>query len=74
MNKTKELCVCVRAHESTEVRVWVCELVFDAVSLVSSWNQYSSVSGQPANITPAYRSPMSVMWWQQLYAQQYYMH
>lgn len=41
---------------------------------MQNWTQYSSASAQPANIAPAYRSPMSAMWWQQLYARQYYMH
>lgn len=38
-----------------------------------SWTQMSSQS-PPLTQMPAYYSPMSLMWWQQLYAQQYYMH
>ncbi|CAJ1083271.1 homocysteine-responsive endoplasmic reticulum-resident ubiquitin-like domain member 2 protein [Xyrichtys novacula] len=37
-----------------------------------SWNQYSSLSAPPTNM-PTY-NPMTLMWWQQLYARQYYMH
>nr|XP_046274614.1 homocysteine-responsive endoplasmic reticulum-resident ubiquitin-like domain member 2 protein [Scatophagus argus] len=39
-----------------------------------SWNQYPPQSAPPTNMMPAYYNPMSVMWWQQLYARQYYMH
>ncbi|XP_020495893.1 homocysteine-responsive endoplasmic reticulum-resident ubiquitin-like domain member 2 protein [Labrus bergylta] len=38
-----------------------------------SWNQYPPQTF-PATNTPAYYNPMTLMWWQQLYAQQYYMH
>ncbi|XP_038580111.1 homocysteine-responsive endoplasmic reticulum-resident ubiquitin-like domain member 2 protein isoform X1 [Micropterus salmoides] len=38
-----------------------------------SWNQYSTQSILPTNM-PAYYNPMTLMWWQQLYARQYYMH
>uniref|UniRef100_A0A3Q1G5V7 Homocysteine-responsive endoplasmic reticulum-resident ubiquitin-like domain member 2 protein n=1 Tax=Acanthochromis polyacanthus TaxID=80966 RepID=A0A3Q1G5V7_9TELE len=38
-----------------------------------SWNQFSSQPNLPTN-TPAYYNPMTLMWWQQLYARQYYMH
>ncbi|XP_034066132.1 homocysteine-responsive endoplasmic reticulum-resident ubiquitin-like domain member 2 protein [Gymnodraco acuticeps] len=38
-----------------------------------SWNQYSPQSTPPTNM-PAYYNPMTLMWWQQLYARQYYMH
>lgn len=38
-----------------------------------SWNQHSAQSTPPANM-PAYYNPMTLMWWQQLYARQYYMH
>ncbi|XP_034401767.1 homocysteine-responsive endoplasmic reticulum-resident ubiquitin-like domain member 2 protein [Cyclopterus lumpus] len=41
--------------------------------LMHSWNQYSSQSTAPTNM-PAYINPMTLMWWQQLYARQYYMH
>ncbi|XP_068567338.1 homocysteine-responsive endoplasmic reticulum-resident ubiquitin-like domain member 2 protein [Cebidichthys violaceus] len=41
--------------------------------LMHSWNQYSTQSAAPTNM-PAYINPMTLMWWQQLYAQQYYMH
>lgn len=39
-----------------------------------SWSQYSAQSALPANMMPAYYNPMTLMWWQQLYARQYYMH
>lgn len=38
-----------------------------------SWNPYPSLSTPPTN-TPAYYNPMTLLWWQQLYAQQFYMH
>ncbi|XP_059206580.1 homocysteine-responsive endoplasmic reticulum-resident ubiquitin-like domain member 2 protein [Centropristis striata] len=38
-----------------------------------SWNQYPPQSTPPTNM-PAYYNPMTLMWWQQLYARQYYMH
>ncbi|XP_042363065.1 homocysteine-responsive endoplasmic reticulum-resident ubiquitin-like domain member 2 protein isoform X1 [Plectropomus leopardus] len=38
-----------------------------------SWNQFPPQSTPPTN-TPAYYNPMTLMWWQQLYARQYYMH
>lgn len=38
-----------------------------------SWTQYSQQSAAPPNM-PSYYAPMTLMWWQQLYAQQYYMH
>ncbi|XP_070777795.1 homocysteine-responsive endoplasmic reticulum-resident ubiquitin-like domain member 2 protein [Enoplosus armatus] len=38
-----------------------------------SWNQFSTQSTPPTNM-PAYYNPMTLMWWQQLYARQYYMH
>lgn len=38
-----------------------------------SWNQHSQLSTPPANI-PYYYNPMTLMWWQQIYARQYYMH
>ncbi|XP_069548971.1 homocysteine-responsive endoplasmic reticulum-resident ubiquitin-like domain member 2 protein isoform X2 [Brachyistius frenatus] len=38
-----------------------------------SWNQYSPQSTPPTQM-PAYYNPMTLMWWQQLYARQYYMH
>ncbi|XP_071356638.1 homocysteine-responsive endoplasmic reticulum-resident ubiquitin-like domain member 2 protein isoform X2 [Trachinotus anak] len=41
--------------------------------LMHSWNQYPPQSAPPTNM-PVYYSPMSLMWWQQLYARQYYMH
>ncbi|XP_068431197.1 homocysteine-responsive endoplasmic reticulum-resident ubiquitin-like domain member 2 protein isoform X2 [Clinocottus analis] len=41
--------------------------------LMHSWNQYSPPSTAPTNM-PAYINPMTLMWWQQLYARQYYMH
>uniref|UniRef100_A0A3Q3WWN7 Homocysteine-responsive endoplasmic reticulum-resident ubiquitin-like domain member 2 protein n=1 Tax=Mola mola TaxID=94237 RepID=A0A3Q3WWN7_MOLML len=44
------------------------------LQFMQSWNQYSSQSAPPTNTTPAYYNPMSLMWWQQLYARQYYMH
>ncbi|XP_072226781.1 homocysteine-responsive endoplasmic reticulum-resident ubiquitin-like domain member 2 protein [Leuresthes tenuis] len=37
-----------------------------------SWNQYSQPT-LPTNM-PTYYNPMTLMWWQQLYARQYYMH
>ncbi|XP_026205895.1 homocysteine-responsive endoplasmic reticulum-resident ubiquitin-like domain member 2 protein [Anabas testudineus] len=40
--------------------------------LMHSWSQYSPQS-TPPNM-PAYYNPMTLMWWQQLYARQYYMH
>lgn len=40
---------------------------------IHSWNQYSPQPTAPAN-TPAYYNPMTFMWWQQLYARQYFMH
>lgn len=46
---------------------------YNAMSLISSWNQYSPQSTPPTNM-PAYYNPMTLMWWQQLYARQYYMH
>lgn len=36
------------------------------------WSQTSPQT--PASLTQAYYHPMSLMWWQQLYVQQYYMH
>ncbi|XP_040910030.1 homocysteine-responsive endoplasmic reticulum-resident ubiquitin-like domain member 2 protein isoform X2 [Toxotes jaculatrix] len=41
--------------------------------LMQSWNQYSPHSTPHTNM-PAYYNPMTLMWWQQLYARQYYMH
>lgn len=41
--------------------------------IIHSWNQFSAQPTPSAN-TPAYYSPMTFMWWQQLYARQYYMH
>ncbi|XP_049457913.1 homocysteine-responsive endoplasmic reticulum-resident ubiquitin-like domain member 2 protein isoform X3 [Epinephelus fuscoguttatus] len=38
-----------------------------------SWNHYSPQSTPPTTM-PTYYNPMTLMWWQQLYAQQYYMH
>ncbi|KAM7373374.1 hypothetical protein PAMP_008229 [Pampus punctatissimus] len=38
-----------------------------------SWTHYSPQSTPPA-VMPSYYSPMTLMWWQQLYARQYYMH
>lgn len=38
-----------------------------------SWTQFSAQLTPPTH-TPVYYSPMSLVWWQQLYAQQYYMH
>ncbi|XP_037651041.1 homocysteine-responsive endoplasmic reticulum-resident ubiquitin-like domain member 2 protein [Sebastes umbrosus] len=38
-----------------------------------SWNQFYPQSPAPTNM-PAYYNPMTLMWWQQLYARQYYMH
>lgn len=38
-----------------------------------SWSQYSPQPTLPTNM-PAYYNPMTLMWWQQLYARQYYMH
>lgn len=38
-----------------------------------SWSQYSQQSTPPTNM-PSYYNPMTLMWWQQLYARQYYMH
>ncbi|KAM8839997.1 homocysteine-responsive endoplasmic reticulum-resident ubiquitin-like domain member 2 protein isoform 2-T2 [Spinachia spinachia] len=37
------------------------------------WDQYSPQSIPPTNM-PAHVNPMMLMWWQQLYARQYYMH
>ncbi|XP_071758760.2 homocysteine-responsive endoplasmic reticulum-resident ubiquitin-like domain member 2 protein isoform X1 [Centroberyx gerrardi] len=40
----------------------------------STWPpQYSPQPAPPTNM-PAYYNPMTLMWWQQLYARQYYMH
>lgn len=41
---------------------------------IHSWSQYSQQAALPANMMPAYYNPMTLMWWQQLYARQYYMH
>uniref|UniRef100_UPI0037E70704 homocysteine-responsive endoplasmic reticulum-resident ubiquitin-like domain member 2 protein isoform X2 n=1 Tax=Semicossyphus pulcher TaxID=241346 RepID=UPI0037E70704 len=38
-----------------------------------SWNQYPPQAASPPNM-PAYYNPMTLLWWQQLYARQYYMH
>ncbi|XP_040043707.1 homocysteine-responsive endoplasmic reticulum-resident ubiquitin-like domain member 2 protein isoform X2 [Gasterosteus aculeatus] len=40
---------------------------------MQSWDQYSSPSIPPTNM-PTHVNPMTLMWWQQLYARQYYMH
>ncbi|XP_028256213.1 homocysteine-responsive endoplasmic reticulum-resident ubiquitin-like domain member 2 protein [Parambassis ranga] len=37
------------------------------------WNQYSTQPTSPTNM-PGYYNPMTLMWWQQLYARQYYLH
>ncbi|XP_034560818.1 homocysteine-responsive endoplasmic reticulum-resident ubiquitin-like domain member 2 protein isoform X2 [Notolabrus celidotus] len=37
------------------------------------WNQYPPQTAPPTNMPPYY-NPMTLIWWQQLYAQQYYMH
>ncbi|TKS88365.1 Homocysteine-responsive endoplasmic reticulum-resident ubiquitin-like domain member 2 protein [Collichthys lucidus] len=34
----------------------------------------SPTSTPPTNMMPAYYNPMTLMWWQQLYARQYYLH
>ncbi|XP_029920094.1 homocysteine-responsive endoplasmic reticulum-resident ubiquitin-like domain member 2 protein [Myripristis murdjan] len=39
----------------------------------STWSQSPPQVAPPANM-PSYYSPMTLMWWQQLYAQQYYMY
>lgn len=39
-----------------------------------NWNQYSALSTPHTSMMPAYYNPMTLMWWQQLYARQYYMH
>ncbi|KAM3595804.1 uncharacterized protein V6R79_003086 [Siganus canaliculatus] len=44
------------------------------LQFMHSWNHYSSQSTPPTNMMPTYYSPMSLMWWQQLYFRQYYMH
>ncbi|XP_077362633.1 homocysteine-responsive endoplasmic reticulum-resident ubiquitin-like domain member 2 protein [Festucalex cinctus] len=36
-----------------------------------SWSHFSAMSSPPANVT-AYYNPTTLMWWQQLYARQYY--
>ncbi|XP_041664119.1 homocysteine-responsive endoplasmic reticulum-resident ubiquitin-like domain member 2 protein isoform X2 [Cheilinus undulatus] len=41
--------------------------------LMHSWNQYPPMSAPPTNMA-AYYNPMTLLWWQQLYARQYYMH
>ncbi|XP_032390722.1 homocysteine-responsive endoplasmic reticulum-resident ubiquitin-like domain member 2 protein isoform X1 [Etheostoma spectabile] len=41
--------------------------------MIHNWNQYSPQSTPPTSM-PAYYNPMTLMWWQQLYARQYYMH
>ncbi|KAK5612198.1 hypothetical protein CRENBAI_020897 [Crenichthys baileyi] len=38
---------------------------------IQSWNQQMATA--PINM-PSYYTPMTLMWWQQLYARQYYMH
>ncbi|XP_008278903.1 homocysteine-responsive endoplasmic reticulum-resident ubiquitin-like domain member 2 protein isoform X2 [Stegastes partitus] len=38
-----------------------------------SWNHFPSQPPAPTNM-PAYYNPMTHMWWQQLYARQFYMH
>ncbi|XP_061615235.1 homocysteine-responsive endoplasmic reticulum-resident ubiquitin-like domain member 2 protein isoform X2 [Phyllopteryx taeniolatus] len=38
-----------------------------------SWSHFSAMSTPPTNLTPYY-NPMTLVWWQQLYARQYYMH
>ncbi|XP_029022170.1 homocysteine-responsive endoplasmic reticulum-resident ubiquitin-like domain member 2 protein [Betta splendens] len=43
------------------------------LQLMHSWSQYSSQLTPPPNM-PAYYNPLTLMWWQQLYARQYYMH
>ncbi|KAF3707299.1 Homocysteine-responsive endoplasmic reticulum-resident ubiquitin-like domain member 2 protein [Channa argus] len=40
---------------------------------IHSWSQYSPQSMPPTNLH-AYYNPMTVMWWQQLYVRQVYMH
>ncbi|KAM9383739.1 homocysteine-responsive endoplasmic reticulum-resident ubiquitin-like domain member 2 protein isoform 1-T3 [Pholidichthys leucotaenia] len=40
---------------------------------IYNWNQYAPQPTVPTNM-PTYYSPMSLMWWQQLYARQYYTH
>ncbi|XP_041811520.1 homocysteine-responsive endoplasmic reticulum-resident ubiquitin-like domain member 2 protein [Chelmon rostratus] len=44
------------------------------LQFMQTWNQYPPPSTPPSNMAPAYYNPMTVMWWQQLYARQYYMH
>ncbi|XP_057683149.1 homocysteine-responsive endoplasmic reticulum-resident ubiquitin-like domain member 2 protein isoform X2 [Corythoichthys intestinalis] len=39
---------------------------------MQSWSHFSAMSTPPTNVTPYY-NPMTLMWWQQLYARQYYM-
>ncbi|XP_051928568.1 homocysteine-responsive endoplasmic reticulum-resident ubiquitin-like domain member 2 protein [Hippocampus zosterae] len=39
----------------------------------NSWSHFSAMSTPPTNATPYY-NPLTLMWWQQLYARQYYMH
>ncbi|XP_029370182.1 homocysteine-responsive endoplasmic reticulum-resident ubiquitin-like domain member 2 protein [Echeneis naucrates] len=41
--------------------------------LMHTWYPYPPQSTPPTSM-PSYYSPMTLMWWQQLYARQYYMH
>ncbi|KAK2830538.1 hypothetical protein Q5P01_018469 [Channa striata] len=41
---------------------------------IHSWSQYSPQSAPPTTNLHGYYNPMTLMWWQQLYARQYYMH
>ncbi|XP_049606355.1 homocysteine-responsive endoplasmic reticulum-resident ubiquitin-like domain member 2 protein isoform X3 [Syngnathus scovelli] len=40
---------------------------------MNSWSHFSAMSTPPTNVTPYY-NPMTLLWWQQLYARQFYMH
>ncbi|XP_068603018.1 homocysteine-responsive endoplasmic reticulum-resident ubiquitin-like domain member 2 protein isoform X2 [Brachionichthys hirsutus] len=41
--------------------------------LMHSWNRYSHLA-PPTTTTPPHYNPLTLMWWQQLHARQYYMH
>ncbi|XP_068189149.1 homocysteine-responsive endoplasmic reticulum-resident ubiquitin-like domain member 2 protein [Antennarius striatus] len=40
---------------------------------IQSWNPYA-YPAPPTNATPPYCPPLTLVWWQQLYARQYYLH
>lgn len=44
------------------------------LQLMQSWSQHAQRSAPPPSTRPLYYHPMSLMWWQQLYAHQYYVH